>query len=101
MEYKKFKSSLMELVSLMKDVEDISDAFRKMDEDFNFISMGRHHTLILSILEDAMDDKDTWISYFLYERDCKFSKEAIGTFKDGSPLYMRNYRDLYNLIINK
>jgi len=52
---------------------------------------------VVDILKETMNDKDDWISYFLYERYGKFTNRKIITSKDGKNLPFRNYDDLYNL----
>ena len=58
----------------------------------------RYKQLFLDTIKLAMDDKDDWIGYFLFEMDAKFSKKPIGTFKNKKPIWIRNYSDLYKLI---
>lgn len=97
----KFTKLSTELVSIKKDEEALNKAFTKFEPDFNCISFGRYETIVVKCLEEAMKDKYEWISYFLYEMNCKFSKKPIGTYKNKKKLYIRNYDELYDLINNK
>jgi len=102
MEYKTFKKLLLDLVQLKEDEHKLNDALKVFEPDFNYIGFGRYESLVLECLKEAMNDnnKDSWISYWLYERDGKFTKEHIIHDKDGKNLPLRNMRDLYNLINN-
>ena len=93
-----FIKLLKELISIRKDVDALNKAFKKFEPDFNWISFGRFETLITDCLKEAMEDKEDWVGYYLYEMDCKFSKKSVGSYKDGKKIYIRNYNDLYDLI---
>jgi hypothetical protein len=98
MNRKQFKETISQLLEIKKDEENLNKAFKKFEPGFNYISFGRFETLLVRTLEIAMKDKGEWISYFLYERDCKFTEENIISDKDGKNLPFRNLDDLYNLI---
>jgi hypothetical protein len=100
MKYKTFNNLMTRLLKLRKDEEKLNEALRVFEPDFNFICLGRIETLIVDILKEATNDSNTWISYFLYEMDAKFSKKSIGRSGD-KPIYIRNIKDLYNLIYDK
>ena len=93
-----FKQIIQELVSLKNDEDNLNNAFRKLDTDFNYISFGRHEALIIKCLKEAINDEADWIGYWLYERDMKFTKKNIIEDKNGKKLPLRNLDDLYNLI---
>jgi len=98
MTYKQFNKIMLELRSLKKDEEALNIVFKKLSPDFNYILFTRHETLLIETLENAMEDKCKWISYFLCEMGEKFSKKNVGNRKDKSKIYIRNYKELYNLI---
>jgi len=100
MKYKTFNNLMTRLLKLRKDEEKLNEALRVFEPDFNFICLGRIETLIVDILKEATNDSNTWISYFLYDMDAKFSKKSIGS-NLSKKLYIRNMKDLYNLIYDK
>ena len=101
MNREQFTKILKDLIAIKKDEDNLNEAFKKFEPDFNFISFGRYETLVVKTLEIVMNDKADWIGYFLYERECKFTKKNIIRDKNGKNLPFRNFDDLYNLITNK
>jgi len=95
---KEFAKILSELVAIKKDEKELNKAFKKFNPDWNYISFGRYETLVVDALKINMNDNADWIGYFLYERNCKFTKKTIITNKKGKKLPFENYDDLYNLI---
>ena len=77
-------------------------AFKKLDPDFNFVSLGRIETLLTKTLEIAVGDsgKDSWISYWLYENDCGKGSCQVNE-KDGTEVPIKTIEDLWNIINNK
>ena len=100
MNKKQFKEILTELITIKKDGYKLNEAFRVFSPDFGHLSFDRYETLVVKSLSYAMNDTGDWISYFIYDRDCHFTKENIITDKDGKNLPFRNFNDLYNLIKN-
>jgi len=98
MNKKEFAKILSELVAIKKDEKNLNKAFKKFNPDWNYISFGRYETLVVDTLSITMNDEAYWINYFLYERNCKFTKKTIITDAKGKKLPFENYDDLYNLI---
>ena len=101
MEYKTFENILNRIVKIKQDKVILSKAIRAFEPDCGYIFFTRYETLITDILKEAIEDKDDWIGFFLYEMCCKFSKKTIVWDKDDKPIKLRNMKDLYNLICNK
>lgn len=98
MTYKQFNSIIRELMRLKKDEDNLSKAFQRFEPDFNYICFSRYEQLVVDALKFGMNDENDWVGYFLYEMQGEFNTEPIGTEKDGTDIYIRNMRDLYNLI---
>ena len=97
---KEFIKILTELVSLKKDEENLNKAFEKLEPEFNCVSFSRHESLIIRLLEIAMNDKSNWIEYWIYECDCGKDAEKGGVRdKDGKDIPIKTMDDLYNLLI--
>jgi len=102
MDKKTFIKLMQELVSIKEDEDNLNKAFKKFNPDFNYISFGRYEELVVKCLEQAMDDKNDWISYWLYELDCgKESKRLKVKDKKGKIIPTKTINDLYNIIENK
>jgi hypothetical protein len=95
-----FKKLILELVAIREDEDGLNKAFKKFEPDFNYISFGRYEQLCVNCLKLAMEDTFDYISYFLYERDAKFTKKKIISDKDGKKIPFDNYDDLYNIIVD-
>ena len=98
MTLKEFTKLLKEYQKIEKIVDKVNNALKEFEPDFNYLCFSKYKELFLDTIRIAMDDKNDDIGYFLYEMDCKFSKKSIGNFKDGKKIYIRNYKDLYDLI---
>lgn len=94
-----FIKLMTELLSLKEDERTLQKEFRKIDPDFNYIRFGRHEDLIVHILKEAMDDKNEWIYYWLYELECGTKAIANSvTDKDGKKIPLKTLGNLYDLI---
>jgi len=97
MTYKTFNELMTRLLESIEDGNRLCDAFRRFEPDFNFVRFGKYETLVVDAIKEAMNDDNDWIGYFLWEMDAKFSKKSIGS-NLGKKMYIRNMKDLYNLI---
>jgi len=100
-----FKKHLTKLVELKKEVEKVENVMYKspLKDDFSggLYGIGWYSDLLVEVLEDAMDDKGGWISYFLYDRDMKFTSKNIINDKKGKNIPFKSIDDLYKLIISE
>ena len=99
---KQFIKHLKELIRIKKEVERVDEVIRKspLNDNLSTIAFGSGYytDLILKILEDAMEDENGWIGYFIYDRNMKFTRKKIISDLNGNNLPLRNFDDLYNLI---
>lgn len=56
---------------------------------------------LLTVLEDAMEDTEGWITYFCYERDFGRDDTLGDVIIDENPVSFSTAEDLYNLLVNK
>jgi len=105
MNKQQFIKHLKELIRIKKEAERVDEVIRKspLNDNISTMAFGScyYEDLILKILEDAMEDENGWIVYFIYDRNMKFTKKNIINDKNGKNLPLRNFDDLYNLIIKK
>lgn len=92
-----------DLQELFRIESDITDAFRKLDSDFNQISFGKFENLIVKLLEDVMKDESEWISWWIYEADFGNNTGIANsvTADGGERFLLKNAGDLYDLITRK
>ncbi len=97
-----FKNTMKELLLLKEVEENINKALSRLDTDFNTIRFGRHEELIVVLIETAMNDKNKWVSHWIYELNCgKNSKRLPVTSKNGKKIPTKTLDNLYDLINNK
>lgn len=65
----KFIEYITELKKLTRIEEKINDNLKLLSFDHGYLGLDRHVTLIISLLEDAMNDKERLISTYIYETD--------------------------------
>lgn len=94
-----FKKILTELIDLMEATEKVSEAFEKLDPNFNFLSLGRYESLVVKTLELAVGDKGYWISYWLYDYPKQGKVESNIILKNGETFKLKTIDDLYHLIM--
>jgi len=92
-----------DLQELFRIESDITDAFRKLDSDFNQISFGKFENIIVKLLEDVMKDSSEWISWWIYDADFGKKKHIANsvTLSGGERFLLKNSGDLYDLITRK
>ena len=95
-----FIKSIIELKQIEEDLEDVHQALQKLDPDFGGFYLSRVSTLVIDLLQSAMNDESEDISYFIYELDWggKWKKGAY-TDKDKKDIKLKTIEDLYNLLI--
>jgi len=99
MKYKFFKDKLKELIALKEGQNKVNEALNNISSFPSVLFFDKHEDLILELFKDAMCDRDDWIAYFIYERDMKFTNKNIIQDTNGKNIPFRNYKDLYNLIV--
>lgn len=95
----RFVEYMTEFEELKKIESNISKAFQELDTDFNFISFGRYERLVTRLLEESMNDKDEWISWWIYEADFgKNVRIADSVKSSGVKIPVRTSGQLYDLL---
>ena len=95
-----FSSLLVEHKKLIKLEVKLNKAIESFSFSENPLTFNRYHSLFMKTFKLAMKDNNSWIEYFLYDMNATFTKDKVGKDKNGKTIYIRCYRDLYELIIN-
>jgi|SRR3990167_3343423 len=99
---KQFIKILKDLKLLIDDIDNVHVAMKKLDPNFGGFCISRVDTLILDVLEVAMDDQNDWISYYVYDLNWgKDWEEGKITSKAGEDIQLKTFNDLYNILIIK
>ncbi len=90
------------LLALKGDEGLLNMALKSFDPDFGGFSLNRYETLVLDVLKLAVDDKNDWISYWIYDLNCgKDAKNKTVTNKQGKNIPIKTISDLWEIINNK
>lgn len=92
---------MKELISIKKDEDNLNEAFKKFEPDFNYISFGSYENLCVNTLRDAMDDEADWIGYWLYDLEFGTKAKKTSVKKDGKNVPIKTLSNLYDCIVNK
>lgn len=80
--------------------EAMKEAMLKLgSSDFNSVSYDKLETMLITFLEKAFQDKNEWISYYVYE--CDFgNKPKRVQFPNKKSLRLSSINQLYKLLTN-
>jgi len=98
MNRRNFKKHLKKIKELGEIEEKITKAFKLLDSDFNYFSLGKSITLARNILKEAMNDKYDYINYFIYELDWGRKGKNCVQEKNGTKCSLQTMDQLYDYI---
>ena len=95
-----FVNTMNKLQTLDKKMNAVDKALKSLDSDFcSFYVTGIFDTTF-DLLKEAMNDKDDWIGYFVYERDWLRDFKLGDVEVNGEPVKIYTWGDVYDFIIN-
>ena len=99
--FEQFESALDD-IKLFRLAEDlINDGFKTLGQDSRII-MSHPEVAVVRILQNVFNDKNAWISYFLYELDWgEKYKDGCITDTDGSFIRLSTIGELYEFLIKE
>lgn len=94
------KENFVKYIHKIENLHHIEENINKATNGLDwFISFAEHEQLMIDILEDVFDDKNEWISYFIYELDFgKKWRNGTITF-NGEDIPMSTARGLYDVLV--
>lgn len=96
-----FVSTMNKLQDLDRRMDAVDKAFKALDSDFcSFYIIGIFDTTF-NLLEEAMNDKDNWIGYFVYEKDWLRDTKLGDIEVDGKPVKIENWADVYDFLVGE
>lgn len=97
-----FTKHLSTLVKYKKGQDEIENKMYKscLKDDFSMGLFGivSYEELCLKILKDAMEDKDDWISYWIYELNCGKNYKPGTITQNDKDIKLKTINDLYKCI---
>ena len=95
-----FVNTMNKLQNLDKKLAAVDKALRALDPAFcSFYVTGIFDTAF-DLLKEAMNDKDDWIGYFVYERDWLRDFKLGDVEVDGEPVKIYTWADVYDFMAN-
>lgn len=96
-------------INAIKDEEELQDKITDAVSEYNqkqnmsvCLVIPSQDYVIVDLLAKIMDDKNEWISYWVYELDCgKSYKDGCVTDKDGGIIKLKTIKDLWNLLMSE
>jgi len=96
-----FKKIMTELKDLIEASRKVNKAMKELSPDFGGFCNNRAETLIVDILKIAMNDKDDWIEYYIYELNWGTGNDKYKVWKNGKEIPFKTLDDLWNIIEKK
>lgn len=95
---KTFINSMNKLQELDKKLNAVDNALKNLSPDFGGLYIPDFFDLTINILQEAINDKDDWLVYFVYERDwlrdIKLGDVTLGDV----PIQIETWEDVYDFI---
>jgi hypothetical protein len=102
MNKQEFTKTIQTLLALKRDESLLHMALKSFDPDFGGFSLSRYEELLVHTLRIAVDDKNDWIGYWIYELDCgKLAKKGSVKSKQGKNIPIKTISNLWEIINNK
>lgn len=101
-DFENFEKRLINVRNVIELQNNIGLASRKFNNKSNNEAVFYFPSLIddvVNLLEILTNDKDSWISYWVFELDCgKKYKDGMILDKDKNPIKLKEIEDLWNLL---
>ena len=96
--------SRKDFTNAIQAIIDVMETNTKLEDLLDCSVIEYNHRLgaaTVSLLSNVMNDKETWIDYWLWELDCGRRDDLVVTEADGTPIPMKTIDDLYNILVDK
>lgn len=96
-----FVNTMERLQNLDKKMDAVDKAFKALDSDFCSFYITSIFDTTFDLLKEAMNDKDDWIGYFIYERDWLRDFKLGDVEVNGEPVKIYSWGDVYDFIVKE
>ena len=93
-----FVKTIEELYDLEKKMDAVDEAMRNINRECGFF-VPQTLDIIIDLLEEVMEDKDEWISYFIIECDFLDDFHYGDIIINGESIDIKNWEDVYDFIV--
>ncbi len=96
-------------MTAIKDMGELQDKLTETVSEYNrkqnmcvCLVIPSQDYIIVNLIAKILDDKNEWISYWVYKLDCgKKYEDGTITDKDGGIIKLKTIEDLWNLLISE
>ena len=96
-----FVKMMLDLQNLDAKMDAVDTALKNLNSDFCGFYITSVFEITLDLLTEAMNDTDEWIYYFVYERNWLQNFELGDVIINGNHINIRNWEDVYDLIVGE
>lgn len=96
-----FVNTMNKLRDLDRKMDAVDKAFKALDSDFCSFYVTSIFDTTFDLLKEAMNDKDDWIGYFVYERDWLRNFKLGDVEVNGEPVKIYSWGDVYDFIVTE
>jgi len=101
----KYMTRVVDLIELQDALDETLHFYNKSNERYypSGIYMPNLVSDVLELLERIMDDKNEWISYWVYELDCgnKTWSDSAVIDAENNPISLKTIEDLWDILQNE
>lgn len=95
-----FVKTIEKLRELDSKMDAVDNAMKCLGGDFCGFYMTEPFDIVIKLLEEALDDNEGWISYFVFERDWLNNFDLGDIEIDGVPVHINDWEDVYDFIVS-
>lgn len=96
-----FVNTMNKLRDLDRKMDAVDKAFKALDSDFCSFYVAGIFDTTFGLLREAINDKDDWIGYFVYERDWLRDFKLGDVEVNGEPVKIYSWGDVYDFIVTE
>jgi len=89
---------MTKLSEMRRDEDEVREFLYHRGVTVDMDHLWTREDLLVDALEAALDDKNEWIAYFLWERDGKLDGEPCVFERDNTPIDTSDWGKVYDLI---
>ncbi len=94
-----FVKTINALQELDNKMSAVDYAMKCLDNDFCGFYMTEPFDIVISLLEESLNDSENWVSYFVYERNWLENFEVGDIVVDNNHVIINNWEDVYDFVV--
>lgn len=95
-----FVDVMNKLEEFDKKMNDVDVSMKALSPDFCGFYAPQVFYIVLDILSEIFDDKEDWLSYFMFERDWLHDWSVGDVLVDDKPVDLSTWDKVYDFLIN-